>query len=194
MSGDWTDPPPFPPIPIRSTERIYDSPWCALRRDWLELEEGGKLQEYHVFEVTEAVAVVPCRADGSFVFVWQFRHPHGLTHWEIPAGRVQEGEDVEVAAHRELLEETGYRAGRLERMPGFYPVNGISPHHASLFVARDCEQVADPDLDHTERLSVAIKDEREVRERLLRGDFADGFTALALLYHFAREDGLGLRG
>jgi len=181
-----SDPPPFPPFEVDSTERIYDSYWCGLRRDMVRLPDG-ELQEYHVFEIHDAVAVVPVLPDGSIVMLWQLRHPHGLTHWEVPAGRVDEGESAEEAARRELLEETGYRAGRLEELPGFYPTNGISPHHARLFVAHDCERVEEPRPDPSERFLVRVHPREEVQRRLLRGDYADGFTALALFHHFARD-------
>ena len=179
------DPPPFPPFPLARSERIYDSYWCGLRRDMVELD-NGRLQEYHVFEIHDAVAVVPVLPDGSIVMLWQFRHPHGKTHWEIPAGRVDEGEETTAAVERELLEETGYAPGRLEHLAGFYPTNGISPHHAELYVARDCRLVKAPEPDPSERFSVRVLPEGEVRERLHRGEFEDGFTALALFYWFAR--------
>lgn len=180
------DPPAFPAFPVPRSERIYDSPWCGLRRDLVELP-GGRLQEYHVFEVSDAVAVVPVLRDGSIVMLWQFRHPHGRTHWEVPAGRIAEGESPEEAARRELLEETGFRAARLERVAGFYPTNGISAHYAHLYLAQDCAPLAPPRHDDAERMSVHVLPEALVRERLERGDFQDGFTALALFYHFSRR-------
>lgn len=185
-SGPATDPPPFPPLEVDSSERIYDSYWCGLRRDMVRLPNGN-LQEYHVFEIADAVAVVPVLPDGSIVMLWQHRHPLGRTHWEIPAGRVDDGERAPVAAHRELLEETGYEAGELEEIPGFYPTNGISPHHARLFVAHGCRRVAEPTPDPSERMLVRVHPRAEVHRRLLRGDYADGFTALALFHHFARS-------
>ena len=116
------DPPPFPPFPLARSERIYDSYWCGLRRDMVELDDG-RLQEYHVFEIHDAVAVVPVLPDGSIVMLWQFRHPHGKTHWEIPAGRVDEGETPLEAARREAREEIGLEIaaetflGRLDDYP-----------------------------------------------------------------------------
>lgn len=184
MSEARGDPPPFAPYQVAKSERIYDSYWCGLRRDQLELQDG-KLQEYHVFEIHDAVAVVPVLPDGSIVMLWQYRHPLGRTHWEVPAGRVDEGESPAQAAERELLEETGYRARRIVRLGAFHPTNGISPHRAELFAALECELVQRPEPGPCEKLSVHVLGEREVRTRLARGDFEDGFTALALFYYFA---------
>ncbi len=186
MTDIPADPPPFEPFRVDSSTRIYDSHWCGLRRDQLELDDGS-LQEYHVFEVAPAVVVVPVLPDGSIVMLWQYRYPHGETHWEVPAGRIDDGETPEAAAHRELLEETGHVAGELVPVARFYPTNGISPHHAHIFLARGCERVRAPEPDASERLAVHTLPEDEVRARLHRGDFADGFTALALFHHFARR-------
>ena len=176
------DPPPFPPFRVERSERVYDSPWCGLRRDEVELPNGD-LQEYHVFEVSDAVAVLPVLADGSIVLVGQYRYPHGRTHWEAPAGRIDEGEDPRAAAARELLEETGFRSGRFVPLPGFYPTNGISAHYAHVFAALDCERVAEPTPGSAEQLVVRVFRESEARALLAAGRLADGFTALALMYY-----------
>jgi ADP-ribose pyrophosphatase len=178
------DPAPFAPFQRLSTHQIYDSPWCGLRRDWIRLPNGRE-QDYHVFEVTNAVAVVPVTKSGEVLMLWQYRYTHGRSHWEIPAGRIHARELPEKAAERELLEETGHRAGRWTRLPGFFPTNGISAHYAHLYLAQDCERVADLNLDHSEQLSVRPIPLAEARRRLHSGTFADGFTALALFYALA---------
>jgi ADP-ribose pyrophosphatase len=176
------DPRPFPPFEVASTRRIYASPWCGLRRDEVVLP-GGELQEYHVFEISDAVTVVPVRSDGSIVMVGQYRYPHGRTHWEIPAGRIDSGEDPAAAARRELREETGHRAGRLLPLPGFYPTNGISAHYAHAFVALDCELEGELRLDGSEQLVVRVFERAEVEALIDAGRLADAFTALPLLYY-----------
>src|SRR6188472_3399432 len=143
MTSDRSQPPkssvpdnpkPFRPFGLARSERIYHSPWCGLRRDIVLLESGAE-REYHVFEIGDAVAVVPVLPDGRIVMIGQYRYPHGKTHWEIPAGRLHENEEPVEAARRELREETGYRAARFEPLPGFYPSNGITAHFAHAFVA-----------------------------------------------------------
>ncbi len=175
------DPPQFPAFPRRESAQVYDSPWCGLRRDVVELP-GGKPQEYHVFEITNAVAVVPVLEDGSILMLWQYRYPHGRSHWEIPAGRMNEDEDPAETARRELLEETGHAAKQLLPMPGFFPTNGISAHYAHLFLGIGCTPDGPAEPDASEQILLRPFARDQVRARLRRGTFADGFTALALFY------------
>lgn len=181
---------PFPPFEVIGTERVYDSPWCALDRDAIRMEDGTE-GEYHIFRIPDAVVVVPVTADGHVAMIWQHRHPHGKTHWEVPAGRMNPGETPEEAAHRELAEETGHRAGTLVALPGFYPINGISDHFAHAFLALDCEPAGQLELDPTERIVMQRRPLSEVRTALASGKFLDGFSALAMFQAFAALDARG---
>lgn len=169
------------PFRVLETERIYDSPWVGLRRDWLELEDGGR-QEHHVIEISDAVVILPITHDGSILLIGQHRHPINATHWELPAGRLAAGEDPADAARRELLEETGHEAQALQPLPGFYPTNGISAHYAHAFLATNCERTSELRLDPAERLYPRAFTPEEVEAHLDAGAFADGFTAITLLY------------
>lgn len=180
------DPEPFAPFELIRSERIYDSSWVGLRRDVVRRDDGPE-RDYHVVEITDAVAIVPVRTDGSIVLVGQYRYPHGRTHWEIPAGRLHAGESALDGAVRELREETGQAAAAFEPLHGFFPVNGISAHWAHLFVARGCASVGDLLLDDLELLVVRVFTQAEVEELLDAGRFADGFTALALLQYLRRS-------
>lgn len=179
------DPEPFAPFRRVRSERIYDSPWVGLRRDVVRRGDGPEC-EYHVVEITDAVAVVPVLPDGSIVLVGQYRYPHGHTHWEIPAGRLGPSELPLEGAIRELREETGYASARLEALPGFYPVNGISAHWAHLYVAHDCTVAGAPTLDELEQIVVRTFTRAEIEALLDAGRFADGFTALAILQYLRR--------
>ena len=174
------NPQAFPAFGLHDSERLYDSVWCGLRRDIVVLPDGA-LQEYHVLEIGDAVAVVPILRDGRILLIGQYRYPHGKTHWEVPAGRIGEGEAPATAGARELLEETGHRAERLEPLPGFYPTNGISAHYSHAFLALGCHEVGALNLDPAERIIVRSFEPREVEALLRAGRIQDAFAALTLL-------------
>lgn len=181
MSKVPDDPAPFPPFGVHESQRIYDSHWCGLRRDEVILPNGA-LQEYHVFEIADASAIVPVLPDGRVALVGQYRYTHGATQWEAPAGRIDDGEDPLAAAARECEEETGYRPARVEPLGGFYPTGGISAHYAHLFVGHDCELVSEPQPEASEQLITGVFTRAEVEAMLDARKFADGFTAIALMY------------
>ena len=175
------NPDPFPPFGVHKRAHVYQSPWCNLRRDEVILP-SGKLQEYHVFEIGPATVVVPVLKDGRVVMIGQYRYPHGKTHWELPAGRLNEGEDPETAAQRELLEETGYAPTRMQKLPGFYPTNGISDHYAHPYIAHDCEWIQKPELEDAEQITVQIFTRSEVEALLDNAQIEDAFAAITLMY------------
>jgi ADP-ribose pyrophosphatase len=85
-----------------------------------------------------AVAIVAMNDLGQVLLIRQYRHPVGELLWEIPAGLLDvDGESLESAARRELLEETGYLAGELEPLIEFYTTPGGSTEKISIFLARD---------------------------------------------------------
>jgi ADP-ribose pyrophosphatase len=105
------------------------------------------------------VAIVPVTHDNKLVLVEQYRVPVDCRVIELPAGLAgdlagSEDEGLEQAARRELLEETGYRAGRLKRL--FHgPVSaGLSNEHLTFFLAKNVEQVGAGGGDATETITV----------------------------------------
>lgn len=178
------DPPPFAPFERLGSQPLYSSPWCGLRRDRIRLPDGSQ-QDYHVFEVSDAVVVVPFLPDGALALIWQYRYPHGKSHWEVPAGRIAPGEAPAAAAARELAEEVGLAPGQLLELPGFYPINGISDHYAHAFAAFDCRSLEGVRHEASEQILVRRVARRTVERWLAAGRFADGFSALALHYALA---------
>lgn len=109
---------------LLGTRRIYDGKVVNLRVDTLR-GSGGKPHDVEVVEHAQAVAVIVRPRPHEMLLVKQYRQPLARDHWEVVAGSLDPGESPEEAAVRELREETGYVAHRVERLwsafsaPGF---------------------------------------------------------------------------
>jgi ADP-ribose pyrophosphatase len=145
---------------------------------------NGQRARLQMVEHPGAAAVVPFVAPGRILLLRQYRYAAGGTIWEIPAGKLDPDETPEVCAARELEEETGYRAGRLERTGQILTTPGFSDEVIHLYCAYDL--VAG-------RLRHGQSEVIEVREVALaealamvdRGEIVDAKSIVGL-YHAAR--------
>ena len=103
-----------------SSEEIYHGKVVHLFKDTVRLP-NGKHAIREVIRHPGAVAVVPMTEEGNVILVRQYRYPFAETMLEIPAGKLNAGEDIEVCARRELSEETGMAAAELVSLGVFYP-------------------------------------------------------------------------
>ncbi len=124
------------PERVLESRRIHEGHVVNLRVDTVELAGGGRATR-EVVEHGEVVAIVPLDDGGNVLLVRQYRQAIGQTTLEIPAGGVDPGESLEEAVQRELQEETGYRAGRLHRLGGFYVSPGFCNEYIHVFLAGD---------------------------------------------------------
>ena len=106
---------PDDPLPWESLDEEYlfrRPPWLVLRRQRFRLPNGREIADYWISEYPPWVNVVAVTRDDRLVLVRQYRPGIAAVHYELPAGVVDAGEDVETAAKRELREETGFGGGR----------------------------------------------------------------------------------
>src|SRR5688572_722207 len=127
--------------------RVLQSERVASRRVFDVVHEqvvlpSGLRQELDVVDHPGAVAIAPVLDDGRIVLVRQYRHAIGAWLVEIPAGRLERGEEPPTAARRELEEETGYRCGVLEPLGPIFPAPGFCSEVIHLFAARALVEVA----------------------------------------------------
>lgn len=167
-----------------STERIYEGKIINLRRDMVRLP-NGKEASREVVEHPGAVAVVPVLPDGRVLMVRQFRHPIGKILLEIPAGKLDAGEDPYQCAMRELEEETGYRANKMERRASVFTGPGFTDEIIHIYIAGDLVKTAvNPDED--EFLEVKAYAPQDIRRMIREGLICDSKTISGL---FLLQDG-----
>jgi 8-oxo-dGTP pyrophosphatase MutT (NUDIX family) len=126
-----------------------------------------------------AAAVVAVDGAGRVCLVRQYRH--GITDflWEIPAGKLDTGEAPQACATRELAEETGVTARRWTSLGQYLPAPGIFTEVIHLYLARDLN-VGTPAPDADEELEIQWLPMADAADKVMRGEWNDGKTALAL--------------
>lgn len=129
-----------------------------------------------------AVVLLPLLDDGRVVMIRNRRPMLGATLLELPAGTLEAGEAPEATAERELREETGYTAGRIEPLMRFYASPGITDEMMHAFVARDLRAGAQ-ELDPTEAIDVVVLPFADALAACRDGRIVDGKTLAVLLHH-----------
>ena len=158
---------------------LYRNPWCAFRVDEVELPGGARI-EYGVLESGGYAAVLPVTDRGDVVLVRQWRQPLGAFTLELPSGGVDDGEKPEVAARRELFEETGYRAEGLEHLVSVHTSPGRSTEVCHLFKCAAVRDERGPRPEPTEFISVVELPLGEALRMVSEGGITDSATVLGL--------------
>lgn len=128
---------------VYGSRTIYDNQWVKL--DLVDLEQpDGHRFEHHVVRLRAAAIAVMLDEQERVLMLWRHRFVADRWGFELPGGLVDEGEEPAEAIAREIEEETGYRAAKIEPLLSFEPMVGMldSPHH--LFLARDLQCVGEP--------------------------------------------------
>ncbi len=135
------------PFELIKSEVIFPGRAFTIRRDTLRLPDGHETR-LDIVEHVGSVVIIPMDEDGNLLFVRQYRHAAGLDLLELPAGTLNEGESPEECARREIREETGMAAGKMEHLGGFYLAPGYSTEYMNVYLGTDLkEDPLDPDAD-----------------------------------------------
>jgi ADP-ribose pyrophosphatase len=167
------------------SKRMYSGRVIDLDVDTVRFPDGSTGQ-LEMIRHPGASAVVPFASDPqgpdpTILLIRQYRYATNGTLFEIPAGRLNPGEDPRVCAERELLEEVGVKAGRLERLTTIWTTPGFTDERIHLFWAADlttAQHAREPD----EFIEVTPKPLSEALRLIQDGVIGDAKTALALLF------------
>lgn len=163
-----------------SETSIYDNPWIELR-ERRGIQPDGREGVYGIVHFkNRAIGIIPVFPDGRIVLVGQYRVPLQLYSWEIPEGGGPLCEEPELSARRELREETGLVAGRLELIQRLHLSNSVTDEVGYLYLATDL-QPGPSSPEGTEKLRIRAVHFQEAMAELNRGEILDSLTVIALL-------------
>ena len=162
-----------------SSEQVFDGVLLDVRRDVVTLP-NSEASKREWIKHPGATAVLPVFENGDVMLLNQFRYPIGQIFLEVPAGKIDPGEDPETTGLRELEEETGLRCGDYAYLGHYYPGIGYSNEVLHFYIAWNLEQL-EAHADHDEFLELVRIPFTEAVERVYSGEISDGKTALCLL-------------
>lgn len=168
-------------VEVLSSELVFDGPLFRVIRDEVR-EPGNKLSRRDIIRHNGSVVVLAVddssRKDPLIVMERQYRHAAGQYLWEVPAGKIDEGEERLAAAKRELKEETGYRAKKWTRLVRYFASPGFLGEWMQVFLAEGLiAGEAEPEED--ELLEVVLVPLSEILRMIDAGKILDGKTLVA---------------
>ncbi|MBI4197619.1 MAG: NUDIX hydrolase [Chloroflexi bacterium] len=168
-----------PPERTVESKSIFQGRVVSLRVDTVVLP-NGHTSKREVVEAGPSVTILPVDGQGNVLLERQYRRPPNEWLLEAPAGGMNEGEDPEAAARRELLEETGYTARKMEHLASFYVSPGFCTELMHTYLATGLVAGrADPEED--EHIGVTFVPLRQAIKMISTGEIVDGKTIAALL-------------
>jgi ADP-ribose pyrophosphatase len=154
----------------------------------LEASSGERFEREFI-DHPGAVVLVPLLEDGRVVLIRNYRHAVDRFLLEVPAGTAKIGEPFDVTAHRELEEETGYRAATIERILDFYPCPGASGERMVVYRCTGLT-AGPPKREIDEEMEVEIVPFEDALAMIDEGRIVDGKTIISL-WKVARDRGFG---
>jgi len=166
-------------------KNIFKGKVVTLNLETVTLPNGATV-ELEVVRHPGAAAIVPLKDERTVVLVRQYRLAAGGFIYEIPAGKLHLGEDPRDCAAREIEEEIGYRAGKIERLETFFTAPGFTDEVMHLFLATGLTKTAQK-LDHDEVLDVVEMPLEEAIANIRNGTIRDAKTIVGLQSVYLRQ-------
>ena len=167
------------------SEKIYEGAIINLRRDKVTVQGGTSYRE--IIEHNGGAVIAALTEDKKLVMVRQYRKPADKVMLEVPAGKIDPGEKPLDAAVRELKEETGYTAAKVEFLTQFYPSVGYSEEVLYLYLCTGLTP-GETNFDENEAIDIEEVELDRLFKMAMSGEIDDAKTLIAILMVKAMAD------
>lgn len=164
-----------------SEESIFKCSFMELVKQQVLLPDGNKV-ERDLVKHSDGVAVIAFNEKGNVLMVEQFRKPFDKNLLELPAGKVDYGEDIDKAAFRELEEETGYKTDKVTYLGKVIPSPGFCDEVVYLYKAHELKK-SKTNLDDDEFLNLKEYSLEELKKMIIEGKIIDAKTVACLFFY-----------
>lgn len=162
----------------RTIETLCDAGWMRVQKNLLTID-GEEFERFSVIHCG-GVAILPVTAEGHIILERQYRYPIDEILLEVPAGRIDPGENPKAAARRELREEIGKDCKSLDYMGFFFPSPGYCTEKVHLFIAKELFN-SPLEKDRGEVIETVELTLMEAQRAVMDGSISDAKTALLLM-------------
>jgi 8-oxo-dGTP pyrophosphatase MutT (NUDIX family) len=167
---------------LEGSKILSKSPWFNLRRDTCILPNGLKISDYYVGESPDYCMVVALNAQGRLLLAREYKHAVGEVILQLPAGYVGRKETARRACLRELEEETGFKAGKLESLGDYFPSPGRLDNRMHLFLATQLKP-GKRHWDDSEQIQIEEATPQEALQLIRSGRIKDQASVTGILLY-----------
>lgn len=160
-----------------SAETVKENDYWSYRLDKYKIDENYS-GEYHYVHTGGSTMIVPVTSDGKFILVNQYRYLVDRESLEFPCGSVEKGLAPDENAMKELREESGFAAEKLEKVGEFAPYNGVADELCYVYIADSLKEAPIPS-DKMEEFEIALLTSEQINSLIDDGTIWDGMTIAA---------------
>jgi ADP-ribose pyrophosphatase len=174
---------------ITSSETVFRGKVFDVKVDQIEYNGTGNKASRQVAVHPGGAVVIPVKDDGKIILITQYRYPHNETIIELPAGKLEKGEDPQLCASRELTEETGYKAGKITKLGKIYTTPGFCDEILHIYLAEDLTAGNHAREEGEEEMEIIEMTLEQIGEKIRNGEICDAKTICGIAMLKERDQG-----
>ncbi len=163
------------------SEIVYQNNFFEIEQDQCQKPDGSLIDEYYIVKRPDVAVIAAFTPEMELIMITQYRHPVQSIDFELPAGHIDPNENILEAAQRELLEETGYKAEKLEQISAHFASSGLMNNTVHFFIGFNAKKIQEQSLDPNEAIEVKITPWPQALKLHEQGKVKDLGSAMGIL-------------